>query len=268
MTPELDGKVAIVTGACGGIGLATSRVLARAGAHVVLADLPDTDLAGATAAIGAGAAHHPVDLADEASVRALIDFTVQRFGRLDVVDNNAAHTDPTDTLVTEMTVDAWDQIFTVNARGTMLMCKHAVPQLVKGGGGAIVNISSATAHAAFDMSTAYACTKAAVETLTRYVATQYGRYGVRCNAIAPGLVRTPLLEARLPASIVEIFAAHHLSGRIGEPSDIAELVCFLASDRAAFITGQVIAADSGLLAQLPPVTQIRATVAGLQVQSS
>ncbi|QLL06605.1 SDR family NAD(P)-dependent oxidoreductase [Mycobacterium vicinigordonae] len=265
-TPELDGKVAIVSGACGGIGLETSRVLARAGAHVVLADLPDTDLAGAAAAIGARAVHHPVDLADEASVRTLIDFTVDRFGHLDIVDNNAAHTDPTDTLVAEMTVDAWDAIFAVNARGTMLMCKHAIPHLVSAGGGAIVNISSQTAHAASDMSTAYACTKASVETLTRYVATQYGRYGVRCNAIAPGLVRTPRLKVGLPAPVVEMFAAHHLAGRIGEPRDIAELVCFLASDRAAFITGQVIAADSGLLAHLPTLVEVRASE--LQSQSS
>ncbi|MCV7074838.1 SDR family NAD(P)-dependent oxidoreductase [Mycobacterium szulgai] len=258
MAAELEGKVAIVTGACGGIGLETSRVLAHAGAHVVLADLAETDLAGAAAAVGEGAVHHAVDLTDEASVRALIDFTVDTLGRLDVVDNNAAHADVADALVTEMTADMWDQTFAVNARGTMLMCKHAIPRLISSGGGAIVNISSATAHAAYDMSTAYACTKAAIETLTRYVATQYGCHGIRCNAIAPGLVRTPKLQVGLPQPIVEIFTAHHLGGRIGEPRDIAELVCFLASDRAALITGQVIAADSGLLAHLPAMPQIRA----------
>lgn len=266
MTAELENKVAIITGACGGIGLETSRVLAAAGARVVLADLPETDLAGAAASVGRGAVHHVVDLTNEVSVRALIDFTIDTFGRLDIVDNNAAHSDPADMLVTQMTVDVWDDTFTVNARGTMLMCKYAIPRLISAGGGAIVNISSATAHAAYDMSTAYACTKAAIETLTRYVATQYGRHGVRCNAIAPGLVRTPRLEVGLPQPIVDIFATHHLAGRIGEPHEIAELVCFLASDRAAFITGQVIAADSGLLAHLPGLPQIRASVAELQSQ--
>jgi NAD(P)-dependent dehydrogenase (short-subunit alcohol dehydrogenase family) len=258
MSGELDGKVAIVTGAAGGIGRETSRVLAGAGAKVVLADLPEADLEGAAAAAGGEVAHHPVDISDEASVRALMQFTVKAFGRLDVIDNNATiGGSPGDGLVADLTVEVWDSTFAVNARGAMLMCKHAIPPMIEGGGGSIVNISSGTAQGGDDFATSYAASKAAVESLTRYVATQYGLQGIRCNAIAPGLVRTPLLEASLPPPIVEIFTGHKLVGRIGEPRDIAELVCFLASDRAAYITGQVIAADGGFRAHVPSLAEVR-----------
>jgi NAD(P)-dependent dehydrogenase (short-subunit alcohol dehydrogenase family) len=258
---ELDGKVAIVTGAAGGIGRETAKVLAAAGAKVVLADLPDTDLEDAAAAVTGEATYHPVDISDEESVRALIDFAVSRFGRLDVLDNNAARGgDPGDGPVADMEVEVWDGVFAVNARGAMLMCKHAIPRMIAGGGGSIVNISSGTAQGGDDFATAYACTKAAIQTLTMYVATQYGRNGVRCNAIAPGIIRTPLLEAAVPQPIIDVMVAQKPVGRIGEARDVAELVCFLASDRAAFITGQVIAADGGFFAHVPSLVAVRELV--------
>jgi NAD(P)-dependent dehydrogenase (short-subunit alcohol dehydrogenase family) len=255
MAADLEGKVAIVTGAAGGIGRETSRVLAAAGAKVVLADLPGTSLEEAAAAVGEEeVAHRAVDISDERQVQELIAFAMKRFSRLDVVDNNAARQGLAgDTTVTQMDAALWDGVFAVNARGTMLMCKHAIPAMIETGGGSIVNIASGTAQGGDDFATAYACTKAAIQTLTRYVATQYGHRGIRCNAIAPGLIRTPMLESTLPEPMREVFVAHKLVGRLGEPRDIAELVLFLASPRSSIITGQVISADGGFFAHLPTV---------------
>jgi NAD(P)-dependent dehydrogenase (short-subunit alcohol dehydrogenase family) len=239
--------VAIVTGAAsaGGIGAATARVLAEAGARVVLADLAGGDLeqtGGALAADGFDAASCVVDIADERSVEALIGFAVRKFGRLDILDNNAAsqgHSE--DGLVESMSVALWDKVMNVNARGTMLMCKHALPAMIRGGGGSIINISSGTAVAGDFFATAYAASKAAVNTLTKYVATQYGAKGIRCNAIVAGLVATTTLRRTMPTAMQEIIRQHTLTQRLGDPRDIAEMVGFLASDRAKFITGQIYA---------------------------
>jgi NAD(P)-dependent dehydrogenase (short-subunit alcohol dehydrogenase family) len=236
--------------------------MSAAGAKVVLADLPGTGVEEAAAAVGGDAAHHDVDISDEASVAALIEFTLDTFGRLDVLDNNAARGgSPEDALVEKMSVDLWDATFAVNARGTMLMCKHALPRMVEGGGGSIVNVTSGTSLGGADFATAYACTKAAVTTLTLYVATQYGRHGIRCNAVGPGVTRTPLLEASLPQEVIDVFSSHGLLGRIGDPHEIAELVCFLSSDRASYITGQLMLADGGIRSQTPTVPALRALAA-------
>jgi len=256
----LEGKVAIVTGAAGGIGAATARALAEAGARVVLADLRDSALTEVHDALrdeGLDVARRVADISDEASVEALIAFTLATFGRLDAVDNNAALQGlPEDGLVGAMSASLWDRIMETNARGTMLMCKHALPALIDAGGGSIVNVTSGTAQAGDLHSTAYACSKGAIQTLTRYVATQYGERGVRCNAIALGLVMTPRLEASLPPPVLGIFQAHKLVGRIGRPRDVAEVVCFLASDEAAWITGQIIPVDGGFFAHVPTTVEM------------
>jgi NAD(P)-dependent dehydrogenase (short-subunit alcohol dehydrogenase family) len=186
-----------------------------------------------------------------------MEFTRKTFGRLDVLDNNAAsqgHRD--DALVGEMTVELWDKVFSVNARGAMLMCKHALPMMIEGGGGSIINISSGTAQAGDMFSTAYAATKGAINTLTKYVAVQYGAQGVRCNAVAPGLVITPMLASAMPEPMQAIFRGHSLTGKLGQPQDIAEMVAFLASDRSRFITGQVIPVDGGIFAHIPTVPEV------------
>jgi NAD(P)-dependent dehydrogenase (short-subunit alcohol dehydrogenase family) len=252
---DLPDKVAIVTGAASGIGLRTAQMLGAAGANVVLADLPGSKLEEAAASVvGGSAVAHVVDIADESMVRELIRFTVDHFGRLDVVDNNAARQGlATDLDVAGMDVDVWDSVFAVNSRGTMLMCKHAVPVMIERGGGSIINVSSAVAFGGGDFATAYACSKAAIIALTRYVATQYGQHGVRCNSIAPGMVNTPALEAGLSEPMRDVFISQQLVGRLGEASDIAAMVLFLASDRSSFITGQVMQVDGGFLAHLPNV---------------
>ncbi len=261
---DLDGKVAIVTGvgSLKGIGAPTVRMLAGAGAKVVLADLAGSQLEETTrqlASEGFEVACRPVDISDEADVKALMAFTVEKFGRIDILDNNAAcQGQAEDGIITELSVDLWDKIMGINARGAMLMCKHAIPHMIAGGGGSIINISSGTAHAGDFYATAYACSKGAINTLTKYVATQYGAQGIRCNAIAPGLIMTATLDIAMPKPMQEVFRSHSLTGKLGRPEDIAEMVTFLASDRARFITGQVIPVDGGIYAHIPTVVEVAA----------
>jgi NAD(P)-dependent dehydrogenase (short-subunit alcohol dehydrogenase family) len=262
---DMDGKVAIVTGSHRGIGWETARVLADAGAKVVLADLPGTPLEEAAARIGDSrrVAHHALDISDEAGVKRLMGFTVATFGRLDALDNNAARQGlPQDVDVVSMDVELWDCVFAVNARGAMLMCKHAIPAMIESGGGSIVNTSSGAATGGNLRNTAYACTKGAIETLTRHVATQYGEHGVRCNAIAPGLIATEMLGSSLPAEIQDRVVEHKLVGRLGEPLDVAQAVLFLLSDRSAFITGHLLRVDGGFYAHTPTLAADRHAAAG------
>jgi NAD(P)-dependent dehydrogenase (short-subunit alcohol dehydrogenase family) len=264
----LNGKVAIVTGSGGGIGAATARMLAEQGAAVIIAGPPETGIeATAEALVTAGysAQHCQVDISSEDSVKALLDFTRQQFGRLDILDNNAAYQPPqVDTDVVNMDVEVWDRIHAVNGRGTMLMCKHAIPLMIEGGGGSIINISSGTSSAGDFSYTAYASSKGAINTLTKYVATQYGAQGIRCNAIAVGLVNTPALQAGMPPVFQQEFAAHKLVGRIGEPNDVASMVCFLASDSSSWVSGQLYPVDGGFYAHTPTTVGVARLAQQLQ----
>jgi len=261
---DLSGKVVIVTGAgsVGGIGDATACILARAGARVVLSDLPISKLSDTTRALrseGLDVVQFAADISNEEEVMGLIAFTKQTFGRLDALDNNAAIQEHhQDLLLCDMSAAFWDKVFGVNARGTMLMCKHAMPLMIAGGGGSIINISSGTAHAGDFFATAYAASKGAINTLTKYVAVQYGSKGIRCNAIAPGLIATPTVTRLLPEPIRAVFTGHSLTGRLGEPEDIGEMVAFLASSRSKFITGQIFGVDGGIYAHIPTIVEVAA----------
>ncbi|MBB5684814.1 SDR family NAD(P)-dependent oxidoreductase [Sphingobium boeckii] len=265
---DLEGKVAIVTGAggAGGIGAVTAHVLANAGAKVVIADLPGSNLLETALALsdqGLAIKACFADISSEEQVKALIAFTKDTFGRIDILDNNAAvQNHQEDVLVGDMNAAFWDRVFGINARGTMLMCKHTLPVMIEGGGGSIVNISSGTAQGGDFFATAYACTKGAINTLTRYVAVQYGSRGIRCNAIAPGLIATPLVNALLPDPVRAIFQAHSLTGKLGRPEDIAEMVAFLGSSRSQFITGQVLPVDGGIFAHVPTIVEVAALTGG------
>jgi NAD(P)-dependent dehydrogenase (short-subunit alcohol dehydrogenase family) len=253
----LGGKVAIVTGAggAGNIGAQTARSLAEAGARVVLADLDGSALAATAAALSADGlevAHCATDISDEQSVVRLLCFTQDKFGRLDILDNNAASQgQPEDADVAALSVELWDHIMAVNARGTMLMCKHALPLMVAGGGGSIINISSGTSTAGDFFATAYAASKGAINTLTRYVATQYGARGIRCNALVLGLIETPKLKSVMPPPLRQVFREHKLVQRLGQPLDVAQMVVFLASEQSSFITGQLLPVDGGFYAHTP-----------------
>jgi NAD(P)-dependent dehydrogenase (short-subunit alcohol dehydrogenase family) len=267
---EFSGKVVIVTGAGGvnGLGEVTARLFAENGAKIVLADLQGSQLEATTASIakdGYEVVSQFADISSEDSVKSLIAFTQKTFGRLDVLDNNAASQGhPEDGTVGEMPVDLWDKVMSVNARGTMLMCKHAVPLMIAGGGGSIVNISSGTSQAGDFYATAYACTKGAINTLTKYVATQYGPQGVRCNAVAPGLIMTPKLAEAMPLPFQDLFRSHSVTKKLGQPLEIANMVAFLASERANFISGQVFNVDGGIYAHIPSSYQMADMIAQMK----
>jgi NAD(P)-dependent dehydrogenase (short-subunit alcohol dehydrogenase family) len=252
---ELTGKVAVVTGGGGGIGRATSLLLAERGATVLVADLDEAAakaVADAVAGAGGGALAVTVDVSSEDGVRALAAMAAAQFGGVDILHNNAALTDVApDGVMTDLDMAYWDRVMAVNVRGYALGVKHLVPQMIERGGGVVVNTSSAAGLQGDLVRIAYGTSKAAIIGLTRYVATQYGRFGVRCIGIAPGLIRTPVLAEQLPPEAIDLLASHHLTPRIGRPEDIAELVAFVASDRGSFITGTTIAVDGGFSAHSP-----------------
>jgi len=147
----------------------------------------------------------------------------------------------------------WQRTFAVNLLGPALGCKHAIPRLLERGGGAIVNTSSAAGKVGDLTRSAYGASKAALESLTRHVATQYGKRGIRCNAIAPGVIATPALAANVPPAQIALYERSHLTPRLGRPEDVAAAVVFLASDDGAFVTGQTLRVDGGLLAHHPTI---------------
>ncbi|MFF7331977.1 glucose 1-dehydrogenase [Streptomyces sp. NPDC008150] len=260
-TNSLAGKVAVVTGGAGGIGVATVEALAAAGADVVLADVaeePTRAAAAELAAKGLSVVGHTVDITSEDSVRRLVDFAVDTFGGIDVLDNNAALTSAIrqDHDVVSMSVDLWDQVLAVNLRGPMLLCKHTVPVMIERGGGSIINITSGQGLSGDRVMVAYGSSKGGLIALTRFVAAAYGADGVRCNAVAPGLVRTPALEADMPVPVQQMFQSANLIPRLGTPDDVAQLVTFLATPAASFITGQVIPVDGGFLSHLPTLSPL------------
>ena len=246
----LTGKVAIVTGGAGGIGVATVAALAAAGASVILADLPGTPFA---ALAGERVAGYPVDVSSEDSVLELTRFAVDAFGGIDILVNNAALTAaiPRDHDVITMPVELWDQVMAVNLRGPMLLCKHAVPSMIERGGGSVINMASGQGLSGDRTMVAYGSSKGGLIALTRFVAAAYGEHGVRCNAVAPGLIKTPVLEADMPKPVQAMITKHNLLPRLGDPEDVAAIVTFLASPAAGFITGQIISVDGGFLAHLP-----------------
>jgi NAD(P)-dependent dehydrogenase (short-subunit alcohol dehydrogenase family) len=250
---RLDGKVAMVTGGAGGIGSATARALAREGASVAVVDVNGEKAAHVAEAIlgtGAIAVGVQADLSEEPDVAAAVRATVTHYGRLDILHNNAALTDSDflsrDTKVTELSVEVWERTMAVNLRSQMLMCKHAIPEMVRNGGGSIINMSSGASLKGDRTRTAYGVSKAGVNTLTMYVATGHGKQGVRVNTIVPGLIITDAVRAHLTEHMLEGLGRATLTPYVGEPDDVANLVVFLASDESRYITGQMIAIDGGM----------------------
>src|ERR1017187_8722955 len=250
---RLENRVAIVTGGAGGIGGATARALAREGASVAVVDV---DVEGGTQVVenirtsGGSATWVQADLSEESDVAEAIRSTVAQFGRVDVLHNNAALTDSDflsrDTQVTDLSLEVWERTMAVNLRSQMLMCKHAIPEMVRDGGGSIINMSSGASLKGDRTRTAYGVSKAGVNTLTMYVAASHGKQGVRVNTIVPGLIITDAVRAHLTERMLAGLGRATLTPYVGEPDDVANLVVFLASDESRYITGQMIAIDGGM----------------------
>jgi NAD(P)-dependent dehydrogenase (short-subunit alcohol dehydrogenase family) len=268
MADRLQGKTAIVTGAASGIGTCSALTMAREGAAVVVADRNGEGAEAVAAEIrdkGGRAVATATDIGEEDQIIALIDAAMSNFGRLDVLHNNAALTDASmhakDITVIDLDAETWDLSMRINARGAMLTCKHAVPHMIAGGGGSIINTASNQALSGDLSQTAYGAAKGAVVTLTMSVATAFGKQGVRCNCISPGAIKTPSLVNACPPEILEVIEQSNLVPRLGEAEDIANLALFLASDESSYITGQVIRCDGGQLSHLPHFAYLMAASA-------
>jgi NAD(P)-dependent dehydrogenase (short-subunit alcohol dehydrogenase family) len=250
----LDGKVALITGGGGRIGAATARRLAAEGVRVSIGDLSEAAATAVARSIGNQALAVQFDAGDPDSIARMVARTVEHFGRLDILHNNAAMLDlaflDQDRDAVQTSVEVWDATMQINVRGYMLACKHAIPHMLSAGGGSIINTASNAALLGDSSRIAYGSSKGAVISMTRYIATQHGRSKIRCNAISPGLILDDELERKLP----ELCAAtgrQVLLPRHGRPEDIAAVVAFFASDDSSFVTGQLIGVDGGMLAHQP-----------------
>lgn len=245
---RLQGKVALITGAGAGIGKAAARLFAREGARIVVAEINAESGAAMAAALvqeGAEAMHVRIDVTDEASVVAGVQAAVQRFGRLDILYNNAGASSVGDSRVTQATVEEFRRTIDLNLLGTWLCCKHAIPELVMAGGGAVVNTSSAAGLMGLPDIDCYTAAKGGVVSLTRSMAVEFAPSNVRVNAVAPTSTTTErvleMYKHRPPTGL----RTKNLLGS-ATPEDVAYAALFLASDEARVITGVVLPVDSGV----------------------
>ncbi|GAA0953239.1 3-oxoacyl-ACP reductase [Virgisporangium aurantiacum] len=244
---RLEGRVAVITGAGSGIGLATARRFAAEGAVVVAADLNPAAAKAAAEEVGGEAV--TVDVADEEQVRELFDGVAERHGRVDIAFNNAGISPPEDDSILDTDINAWERVMSVNATSVYYCCKYVLPHMRRQGKGSIINTASFVALlGAATSQIAYTASKGAVLSMTRELGVQFAREGIRVNALCPGPIATPML--------MELFAkdperaarrlVHVPMGRFGDPAEIAAAVAFLASDDSSFMTANTFVVDGGI----------------------
>ncbi|SFR29181.1 NAD(P)-dependent dehydrogenase, short-chain alcohol dehydrogenase family [Lentzea waywayandensis] len=247
----LHDKVIVLAGA-GGIATATARFLGAGGARIVVGDVVDTSAEAAVQAAkeaGGDGIATVTDIADENQVKQQIDLAISTYGRIDGLFNVAANIRADavaeDTDAVDIDLAAWQRSIDVNLTGYLLTLKHVLPHLIAAGGGSVVNTLSGAAYAGMPDKVAYSVTKAGIGALTRHVARRYGKDGVRCNGVAPGLVMTRQTELNLPHEFREAILAATPAPRHGRPEDIGATVAFLLSDLAEWTTGQILSVDGG-----------------------
>jgi len=248
---RLDGKICVITGAGGGMGRDAALLFTEEGARVCVADVNEEAAEATARDAGGDAFAQQVDVADEASVAAMMQATAERFGGIDVLYNNAGISPADDASVLDTTVEAWDRVQDVNTKGVFLCCKHGIPHLLERGGGSVINVASFVAIVgAATSQISYTASKGAVLSMTRELAVQFAREGVRVNALCPGPVETPLLLSIFgddPAAL-ERRRAHWPTGRLAKPREIVNGALFLASDESSYVTGATFLVDGGLTA--------------------
>jgi NAD(P)-dependent dehydrogenase (short-subunit alcohol dehydrogenase family) len=249
----LSGKVALVTGGTSGIGKASAIALAQAGAKVVVAgrrQAEGEETIRQIQAIGGDGFFVATDVSKEADVQALIEKTMARYGRLDIAFNNAG-VDQQTTPLPEQTETTYDRIMDINVKGVWLSLKHEIPAMLKNGGGAIVNTTSGLGLVGAAGVPIYVASKHAVEGLTKSVALEYAKQGIRVNAVSPGLIQTEMLDHSVQTNteLMEYFKTMLPMGRIGTPQEVVNAVLWLCSDASSFVTGQSLTVDGGYTAQ-------------------
>lgn len=261
---RLKDKVAVITGSTSGIGLGIARVYAAEGAKVVISGYQVKKrrkqmILDEIRKKGVDVFFHEIDLDDPSSIESLIAETAERYGKIDILVNNAANVLLADGSVDELTLEMWDAIFRSDLRGTFYIIKCALPYMLKNdAGGSIINIGSMATGGGDLGATAYSCAKAGVDMLTQSVALQYGKRNIRCNCVRPGLIKTRQNERFIEQEVKDIFLDNIMVNRYGRPEDIANACVFLGSDESGYVTGQILTVDGGLNAHIPTVAQFRA----------
>ena len=259
---RLKDKVALVTGSTSGIGVGIAKIFAKEGAKVVVTGRREEKgqvVVDAIVKDGGEASYIYSDVTKPETIRDLIQNVVDKYGKLDVLVNNAANVALPDGTIEELTIEMWDDIMESDLRSVFIATKEAIPHMRQNGKGSIVNIGSMASHAGDLGSAAYASAKAGVNLLTQSTAVQYGKENIRCNCIRPGLIVTPENKEHLPKLLTDVFMSNILVNRYGAPEDIGYLALYLASDESEYVTGQIMDVDGGTNAHATTVAQFRET---------
>lgn len=258
---RLKNKVAVVTGSTSGIGIGIAKLYAAEGATVVVCGRREEKGQTVVDSIlkeGGEASYHFMDITVPESIEKLFADTANKYGKIDILVNNAANVGLKDGRVDELTLEMWDNVFNSDMRGTFYSTKCVIPYMQKNdNGGSIINIGSMASCGGDLGSTAYACAKAGVDMLTQSTALQYGKQGIRCNCVRPGLIVTPQNEAYVPQALKDIFLSNIMVNRYGCPEDIGHICVYLGSDESSYVSGQIINVDGGMNSHVSTVAQFR-----------